>query len=42
MVEMNLMVWTDVRYQCWADRWRLRHNAPLLPWVARPERQIAE
>lgn len=42
MVEMKLMVWTDVRYQGWADRWRMRRDAPLLPWVARPERQIGE
>jgi hypothetical protein len=35
-------VWIDVRYQGWADRWRMRHDAPLLPWVARPERQVAE
>jgi hypothetical protein len=35
-------VWIDVRYQGWADRWRMRRDAPLLPWVARPERQIAE
>lgn len=32
-------VWIDVRLQGWADRWRLRHDAPLLPWVARPERR---
>ena len=35
-------VWIDVQEQGWADRWRMRHDAPLLPWVARPERQITE
>jgi hypothetical protein len=35
-------VWIDVQEQGWADRWRMRHDAPLLPWVARPERQIIE
>jgi hypothetical protein len=35
-------VWIDVHEQGWADRWRMRRDAPLLPWVARPERQIAE
>jgi hypothetical protein len=35
-------VWIDVQKQGWADRWRMRRDAPLLPWVARPERQIAE
>jgi hypothetical protein len=35
-------VWIDVYEQGWADRWRMRRDAPLLPWVARPERQIAE
>lgn len=29
-------VWRDVRNQGWAGRWRLRHDAPLLPWVRRP------
>lgn len=33
---------TDIRKQGWADRWRLRHDAPLLPSVARPERRITE
>lgn len=32
----------DIRKQGWADRWRLRRDAPLLPWVARPERPVAE
>lgn len=35
-------VWIDVHEQGWADRWRLRRDAPLLPWVARPERRVAE
>lgn len=30
-------VWLDVRLQGWADRWRFRRDAPLLPWVRRPE-----
>lgn len=29
-------VWLDVRQQGWASRWRLRGDAPLLPWVRRP------
>jgi hypothetical protein len=35
-------VLSDIWRQGWADRWRMRRDAPLLPWVARPERQIAE
>lgn len=35
-------VLTDIWRQGWADRWRMRRDAPLLPWVARPERQIGE
>jgi len=30
------VVWKDVRAQGWADRWRFRRDAPLLPWVQRP------
>ena len=30
-------VWSDIRLQGWAGRWRLRGDAPLLPWVRRPE-----
>lgn len=30
-------VWTDIRYQGWATRWRFRRDAPLLPWVRRPD-----
>ncbi|MBA4048862.1 MAG: hypothetical protein C0476_10015 [Sphingomonas sp.] len=29
-------VWADIRHQGWANRWRLRHDVPLLPWVKRP------
>ena len=29
-------VWRDVRLQGWSGRWRLRRDAPLLPWVRRP------
>lgn len=29
-------VWLDLRQQGWADRWRYRNDAPLLPWIARP------
>lgn len=29
-------VWADIRSQGWAGRWRLRHDAPLLPGVRRP------
>lgn len=29
-------VWLDLRSQGWSNRWRFRHDAPLLPWVARP------
>ena len=29
-------VWLDVRLQGWAERWRMRYDAPLLPWVRRP------
>ena len=42
IVEMNMTVWIDVRYQGWADRWRLRRDAMSLPRVTRPERQAAE
>jgi hypothetical protein len=34
-------VWRDVRHQGWADRWRFRHDAPILPWVRRPGEQAA-
>lgn len=34
-------VWLDLRNQGWATRWRFRHDAPLLPWVKRPERRHA-
>lgn len=30
-------VWIDVHEQGWAGRWRLRRDAPLLPWIARPK-----
>lgn len=30
-------VWSDVHNQGWAQRWRFRHDAPLLPWIRRPE-----
>ena len=29
-------VWLDVRNQGWAERWRYRSDAPVLPWVERP------
>lgn len=29
-------VWNDIQRQGWADRWRFRHDAPLLPWVRHP------
>ena len=29
-------VWADIRHQGWAQRWRFRHDAPLLPWIRRP------
>ena len=29
-------VWADIRQQGWAQRWRFRHDAPLLPWIRRP------
>lgn len=29
-------VWRDVRHDGWAQRWRFRRDAALLPWVARP------
>lgn len=29
-------VWSDVRQQGWAGRWRFRRDAPLLPWVRTP------
>ncbi|RYE51271.1 MAG: hypothetical protein EOP18_12360 [Rhizobiaceae bacterium] len=30
-------VWQDVHEQGWANRWRLRRDAPLLPWIRRPQ-----
>lgn len=30
-------VWLDLRHQGWATRWRLPHDAPLLPWVLSPK-----
>lgn len=30
-------VWGDVRIQGWANRWRFRHDVPLLPGVRAPE-----
>jgi hypothetical protein len=30
-------VWSDIRLQGWAQRWRFRRDAPLLPWIRRPE-----
>lgn len=29
-------VWLDIRYQGWRDRWRFRHDWPLLPGILRP------
>lgn len=29
-------VWKDIGQQGWAERWRFRNDAPLLPWVQRP------
>jgi hypothetical protein len=29
-------VWRDIRLQGWKRRWRFRHDAPVLPGVARP------
>ena len=29
-------VWVDVRHQQWEERWRFRHDHPLLPWVRLP------
>lgn len=29
-------VWLDIRHQGWSGRWRLRGDAPLLPWIRRP------
>jgi hypothetical protein len=31
-------VWRDVRQDGWAERWRFRHDVPLLPLVAKPRR----
>jgi len=36
-----LDVWRDVKTQGWRDRWRYRHDWPLLPGVARPRRLAA-
>lgn len=29
-------VWRDIRKDGWADRWRYRHDVPMLPWVRPP------
>lgn len=29
-------VWMDIRKDGWGERWRFRHDAPLVPWLRRP------
>lgn len=33
-------VWIDLRDDGWQGRWRFRRDAPLVPWVRRPERPV--
>lgn len=34
-------VWADIRQQGWSGRWRFRRDAPLLPWIERPQAPVA-